>query len=70
MADTFFRVDRKTSKWHLLTQVYTGVHSPRVLRGACGAMLGDSPDREPRALVVDSRPLNMERICANCRRKL
>lgn len=66
---TFFRIDRKASKWHVLTQVFDGAHSARVLRGACGAMLGDSPDREPHALEV-THVTNQERICAKCRRVL
>jgi len=67
VADSWFRVDRKTSKWHKTRAIFDGAAGPRVLEGACGAGLGDSPERSPRALVTTQKP-EPERTCAECRR--
>lgn len=65
MAETWFRVDRKTSKWHRTRAVLDGVSSARVFQAECGAGLGDSPDRKPRALVTEQKP-SRDRTCAKC----
>lgn len=65
MAETWFRVDRKTSKWHKTRAILDGAEAPRVFLGECGAGLGDSPDRESRALVAEQKPAR-ERTCAKC----
>lgn len=61
----WFRVDRKGSKWHLTRAIFDGVESARVFRAECGAGLGDSPDRVPRALTTATEP-SAETTCRRC----
>lgn len=64
---SWFRVDRKASKWHKARTILDGLAGARVFLAECGAGLGDSPDREPHTLISEQRPAR-EHACAKCTR--
>ena len=64
---SWFRVDRKASKWHKAQAILDGAAGAHVFLAECGAGLGDSPDREPRTLITEQKPAR-ERTCAKCMR--
>lgn len=65
---TWFRVDRKGSKWHMTRAIMPGAESARVFVGVCGGGVGDSPEREPRVLVTDTEP-SRDRTCHRCAKR-
>lgn len=65
---SWFRVDRKGAKWHRTRAIFPGVKSARVFRAECGAALGDSPEREPRAVITNTEP-SAETSCKRCMKR-